>query len=234
MRLTEQAATLLVAIGFLAVPAAAGVKANLHIIGFSSDGRYFAFEDSGNYDAIGGYWSKIQIIDAATDRLAHAPFSTSHPNELEKTPSVPLETTRVENNGKAAPVLRTLGIKLNDTGEAAKLSFLDTDHLKSRFELSGTVYTLHLSTKSFPSPECYFGREKSLGFKLVLTDTHRQRTLHDDDHVPRSRGENGCVLGYKLGEVYVKGKYLVVILDTSLPGFEGDSLNHLAVTTTLK
>lgn len=234
MRLIKQSGSLLAAIGFLAVPAVAGVKADLHILGFSSDGRYFAFEDSGYYDAIEGYWSKIQIVDAASDTLAHAPFSTSHPNELAKTPTVPLETTRAENIKKATPTLRALGVKLNDTGEAPKISFPDNDHRKGQFKLSGTAYELRLSTKDFPSPECYLGEQHSLGFKLILAEAHGQRTLHDDDHVPRSRGDKGCVLGYTLGKVYAKGKYLVVILDTRVPGFEGDSLDHLAVTAKLK
>lgn len=219
-------ALLLAALALLSVPARAGIKADLRVLGFSPDGRYFAFEDSGPFDAVEGHWSRIVIVDAAADALARPAFTTSRPNEDASKTEVPLDAVRAENLRKAAPSLRALGVKLGDEGAAPALA-------EGRFGHAGAAYELQLSTKAFPSPDCRDG-EGSVGYTLVLKDARGPRTLHGDVRVPRSRGGRGCVLGYALREVRAKGKYLIVLLDVTEPGFEGPSVGRLAAAATLE
>jgi len=67
----------LVAIGALAAsPAFAGDRANLNILGYSEDGRYFAFEEYGVHDGSGGNYSDIYVIDLPADKWTYgSPFT---------------------------------------------------------------------------------------------------------------------------------------------------------------
>ncbi|MBI3565572.1 MAG: DUF2259 domain-containing protein [Elusimicrobia bacterium] len=228
-----RSAALVAALALLAAPAAAGDQGRLRVLGFSPDGRYLAFEDSGEYDAMDGSWSKIHVVDAASDALAHAPFATDRPETDGKKPGS-LEATRAENLAKAAPTLRSLGIRLDDPGAAPPLTFADKARSSARFELSGAAYEVRLSTRDIAAPDCFMETKTSVGYTLVLAGPRGRRTLHHDRRVPRSRGNHGCVLDYALAEVRAKGGRLVVFLEVHGPSTEGDSVDHIATAATIE
>ncbi|QEN86702.1 DUF2259 domain-containing protein [Labrys sp. KNU-23] len=83
----------------------AGDAAVPDIIGFSRDGRYFAFEEYGTLDASIHPYSTIHVIDLDTGQpVAGSPLAVSHDKEG------PEEVARAEVRKKALPLLAKLGI----------------------------------------------------------------------------------------------------------------------------
>src|SRR3569623_2179523 len=55
------------ALMILVVPALAGDRALFIFIGYSQDGNYAAFEEFGEWDGVGGYYSHIYIVNLSDD-----------------------------------------------------------------------------------------------------------------------------------------------------------------------
>ena len=84
-------------------PALAGDLAQANYIGFSGDGRYFAYEQYGILDGSGGFYSDVFVIDLTEDKgLDGAPFSAEADGEDE---TQSLAATRA-----AQPLLDQYGI----------------------------------------------------------------------------------------------------------------------------
>ena len=91
-----------------AVPALAGDRAQANYLGFSEDGRYFAFEQYGILDGVGGSYSDVFVIDLTEDKwLDGVPFSTEGDGEGE---SQSLTKTRAAALQAAQPLLDQYGI----------------------------------------------------------------------------------------------------------------------------
>ena len=83
--------------------AQAGDAAARRIIGFSPDGRYFAFEQYGELDAAISGWSQIDIIDTSTDDyVGGKPILVLDESEEATTT---LEQARAQAAKQAAPIL---------------------------------------------------------------------------------------------------------------------------------
>ncbi|MER9933789.1 DUF2259 domain-containing protein [Mesorhizobium sp. M0088] len=90
--------------------AQAGDAAARHIIGFSPDGAYFAFEQYGTLDAgaSDSGWSQIDIIDTRTDQLVGGkPILVV--DETEEA-TLTLEQARAQAAAQAAPILAQYAI----------------------------------------------------------------------------------------------------------------------------
>lgn len=84
----------------------AGDYASRNIIGFSTDGQYFAFEQYGVQDGSGFPYSEIFIIDAAQDKwVAGTPIRKRIDDE-----NATLGQVREQAQKAAAPILSTLNI----------------------------------------------------------------------------------------------------------------------------
>src|SRR3569833_2885359 len=98
--LARLAVSLAVAIALSASPALAGDRANLNILGYSEDGRYFAFEEYGVHDGAGGNYSSIYVIDLPADKWTYGlPFTVEEGGDTEDTP--PLAQTRAKARANA-------------------------------------------------------------------------------------------------------------------------------------
>lgn len=88
--------------GWLALfssPVLAGDIASLQTIGFSADGRIFAFEEYGVQDGSGFPYSNIYVIDTRTDRfIAGTPIRQRIEDE-----SASLGTVRAQSQGRRLP-----------------------------------------------------------------------------------------------------------------------------------
>ena len=72
--------TLLLA-AILSSNALAGDYANLDYIGFSADGRYLAFEESGEWDGSGGEYATTYYIDTVKNLFSSAPTVFERPTD---------------------------------------------------------------------------------------------------------------------------------------------------------
>jgi predicted secreted protein len=223
----------------LAGPALAGDRALADFVGYSEDGRYFAFEEFGVHDGSGFAYSSIYVIDLTTDSwVVGTPVRAEAKDE-----TATLAAIRAEAQGEAKPALEAMGIAV-----AADIAALvgdgvpDNDGTRLRFGSPSFVapgsvsgdYELRLS--SFPveavSPcENWFG-EPPLGYELnIATAGGSTRLLHRDATLPRSRG---CPLQYRLYGVvlpFEAGSIAqgIAIISVYPGGFEGPDRRFIAV-----
>ncbi|MDO8358974.1 MAG: DUF2259 domain-containing protein [Devosia sp.] len=219
------------------VPALAGDRALIDLIGYSEDGRYFAFEEYGVQDGSGFAYSDVYVVDLPADKwLYGSPFNAQAEDE---------DTTLAEMRAAA---LKKAGDKLEETGITvpAEILALRGDGVSegdgktlgfSRPACCGPIpqgpedYTLTLETFPADSPEDCVGLtgEKGLGYALRFDDGETVRELHRDAKLPKSRG---CPLDYRLYAVVQPfeqtGSYVAIV--SSYPfGFEGPDRRFLAV-----
>ena len=92
---------------FSALTAQAGDTAERRIIGFSDDGKYFAFEQFGVQDGSGFPYSEVFILDTGEDRwVGGSPYRTRLEEEM-----VPVGAARAANASKARDALIRLNIR---------------------------------------------------------------------------------------------------------------------------
>jgi predicted secreted protein len=219
------------------VTAAAGDMALADFIGFSTDDRYFAFEEYGVADGSGSAYSTIYVIDLAEDRwAAGSPF---HDEGIED--SQTLAETRAKAIAAAKAKLAELAIE--QPAQIAALSgdgvIGEADTMRFGFpmlnEPDATTGDFLLTLENFQLPETAECNDEApaghAGFALSLTGDGATRELHRDDRLPQSRG---CPQAYRLfAVVFPYGDSVVehaVAIVASYPrGFEGPDRRFLAV-----
>lgn len=223
----------------LAGPALAGDRALADFIGYSADGRYFAFEEFGVHDGSGFAYSSIYVIDLSSDS-----WVVGTPVRVEaKDETTTMAQIRAKAQGDARPALEAMGIAV-----AADIVALVGDGVPGNdgtslrfgspsFVAPGAVsgdYELRLS--SFPAETAspcadWFGKPP-LGYELnIAAAGGRTRLLHRDITLPRSRG---CPLQYRLYGVvlpFEAGSIAqgVAIVSVYPGGFEGPDRRFIAV-----
>ncbi len=235
MRITH----ILVLICALAAAAFAGDYARLEVIGFSTDGRYLAFEEYGTQDGSGFPYSSIFFIDTAKNSFAIAPIKV----RIEKEMASEGQARRRAAN-LAAKSLAAYRIVRGNMGNLVvshlptDLTFGDEDKQVRFAEEIGSMYhkgdyALQLNEIPLKSPECQSYGDDTFGFELTLSDkdANATRTLQKDAALPASRG---CPLSYDIRSVYTYKGLVAVFISVYTRGFEGPDLRHLAVTGKLK
>lgn len=221
----------------LALPALAGDRAAIDVIGFSEDARYLAFEEFGVQDGSGLHYSSIYLIDLSTDSwVVGTPFRVEAEAE-----TMPLAAVRAQVRAEADEALSTLGIAF-----AADLVALvgdgapGTDGLSLHFGVPGHEpgmvlgdYQLRLSrftTRAAAPCKEWFSVEPQ-GYELEIADGSSARLIHRDEALPRSRG---CPTDYRIYGVvmpYMSSSIsdAVALISVYPGGFEGPSRRFLAV-----
>jgi predicted secreted protein len=220
--------------------ALAGDRAVADFIGYSEDGRYFAFEEFGVQDGSGFAYSSIYIIDLPADEwVAGSPYEAMA-NDADWDRS--LHEVRADVMTEAAAELEALQITepaeilvmLGDgvPGEDGKaMAFANPSWGPPGSTGDGE---LRLSLETFPadSPQdCvgYIG-EKGLGYALTYEANGQTVELHrDSGMLPNSRG---CPVDYRLYAVLARfqgGSDRVAIISVYPFGFEGPDRRFLAV-----
>jgi predicted secreted protein len=233
----------LIALAFalcFAKPAYAGDAAERSILGFSPDGRYFAFEQYGVQDGSGFPYSDIFVIDTSTDQwVENSPFRI-----LLKDERVQLKQARKEAITKAANLLKKLVIaqpgRLLASNPSAELS-AEPHHVvvnTSRI-IAGQPerWTFTLEEKVHENAQCASYTSSPIkGFRLSV-----QRTggaviaLHEDASIPKSRR---CPLRYAIHDIITHepnsgARIFAVLVSVYALGFEGPDRRFLAVTLRL-
>lgn len=220
----------------LAGGASAGDTASLNVLGYSPDGKVFAFEEYGIADGSGFPYSSIYFIDTAEDRfLAGTPIRIRIEEEMS------LAKVREMARMKAEP-LKTKYRLADNPGVIVAYnppSEIGSDPLKVRFfpYVSAPPHdysnTLALTQRDFPVPETCAGFAESYkGFTLALTEYQGNafdRIVHEDATVPASRG---CPNDYRIGAVIsseFKEVPLIAMILVGSHGFEGNDRRWIAV-----
>ncbi len=236
MRITLSA----IALVLLSASAAnAGDVAEMRPIGFSPDGRYFAFEQFGEQDGSGFPYAEIQLIDTETDEyVPGTPISV-----LIRREEASIGEARRESLAQAKDLLnaRKIGddpghlVALTPVGE---LSEEPTQEL--RYQATPSLYVsegIHrLSLEEFDAKGEELCRSMDVevqGFALSIAADAKpdeRREIYRDAKVPKSRN---CPSAYAIGGVVTPGygssaPHMVMIQVLSL-GFEGNNLRWLAV-----
>src|SRR3954467_13724214 len=70
---------------FAAAPAMAGDRALFNFLGYSDNSDYAAFEEFGQYDGSGGYYSHIYIVDLGKDAwVSGSPYTVEPDPKLDE------------------------------------------------------------------------------------------------------------------------------------------------------
>ena len=225
------------------VPARAADNAERAVVGFSPDGRYFAFEQYGVQDGSGFPYSEIFVIDLNANKwVKGSPFREKVENE----------TALVSNaRAKAAKAAGTLiaELKIAEPGEVLA-SNPPTEASPDRHRMSFAAfylsqvkqpadgYTLTLDLVPFAAPEsCYTEDGKQMGFALSIIDkaTNASQEIQKDESIPASRY---CPRDYDIADVIAYrsssgGDRHAALIGVYTPGFEGVNRRFIAVPFSL-
>ena len=219
----------------------AAERAEFDLIGYSTDGKYFAFEEFGIQDGSGFAYSNIFVIDLQNDDwVGGSPFRVQAADETTQLAEIRSQAMRAAmgpiGNFDISRPARLIALNGDGEPEANELTldfsvpgYSDPSSFFASYELSFDIYTA-------PSGEnCmdYFG-EKAKGFRLKLFDGTSTKILHEDVRVPTSRG---CPVTYRAGAVAIPLEdahilHGVALVSVWTYGFEGWDRRYLAVPLT--
>ncbi|MGH6860400.1 MAG: DUF2259 domain-containing protein [Phyllobacterium sp.] len=219
----------------------AGDVARLDILGFSSDGNVFAFEEYGIQDGSGFPYANRFYIDTRSDR-----FVTGTPVRVRiDDESATLETARGKARKEAEAMTslpdETLRANAGDLVASNPVTELSADPFAVRvnprpvFPAMDPALQIRLEEIAVPAAGTCQNISDVKGMRLTLLEDKPDagpQIMHEDKTVPASRG---CPLGYGIGAVQTlfrpDGKnVLAVMIAVRGTGFEGPDYRWLAVT----
>jgi predicted secreted protein len=221
------------------VPALAADGAQSRAIGYSADGKYFAFEQYGIQDGSGfPYWD-IFVLDLA----ANAWVEGTPARALVENEEARLSEARVKAHAAADAILMQLNIvEPADLLVANPQTEAVPDRRAARFDAyygyrsddSRGQFEIRVADLELPSPaECTDPDFKPVGMVFSVTDhkTGQTRELARDGSIPKSRN---CPTGYDIEAVFAPSNYgnsgrHVAIVGVYSRGFEGEDRRFIAV-----
>lgn len=224
----------------LAVSSAhAGDVANLQILGFSRDGRVFAFEEYGVQDGSGFPYANRFYIDTATDRfLPGTPIRVRLENE-----EANVDAARDQARADGEKIVASVELAANPgfTAGYNAITEYSADPLSMAvnprpiFSPVDEPFEVRLEEIARNDTERCNGFGEINGFRLLRIDAKdggQTRLLHEDKSIPESRG---CPNGYRLGaiqtlEVDHSLTAYAILIAVRQYGFEGPDFRWIAVT----
>ncbi len=218
-----------------AAPGLAADGAQSRALGYSADGKYFAFEQFGVQDGSGfPYWDVFVLDLAANDWVKGTPVRILVEDEEQRLPEA-----RRQAMSKAGPVIAQLAItEPADLLLANPFTEAVPDRTRVRFGIFHNTmdppYELSVATVELPAPaDCTDPDFKPYGMELslkVLT-TGKSVAIAKDKSIPKSRN---CPLRYDIEAVYTPSGYgnpglQVALIGVYSRGFEGEDRRIIAV-----
>lgn len=222
---------------FAAAPAMAGDRALFNFLGYSDSGDYAAFEEFGQYDGSGGYYSHIYIVDLGKDSwVTGSPYAVEPDPKLDED-DTPLADVRAKVLAMAQPKLKSLKI-----GTPAETLYLlgdgmsDTAGKVATFStpmylgFQADAFTLRLGLTGVKSDICVDDIADLSGFTLDLYDSAGKHSLHDDSTAPLPKSR-GCTTDYRIYAVLAPFQSVanLAVISTYAQGFEGPDRRFMLV-----
>ena len=245
LRLSRNAWLIALAVLLGAGPAFAGDRAQANYIGFSDDGRYFAYEQYGILDGSGGFYSDVFVIDLTEDKgLDGVPFSAEADGEDE---TQSLAATRATALRAAQPLLDQYGINnpvaiaaLNGDGvldanslplDGNAVHFGQPFYAGIQYDYTLTLAQLGVANSATCIETADFPYQ---GFALTLTNniSKATRELHRDPAPRPLPASRGCALAYSIYSIIYPLESEgdpVALISIYTQGFEGLDRRFTAV-----
>lgn len=216
------------------MPSYAAELAERTILGYSDNGRYFAFEQFGIQDGSGFPYADIFIVDLVQDRwVPGGPIRVRHEQD-----GASLRAVRQDALNQARPRLNQYGIgaayrvlasttPMEDGGQEMEMVFNPRPILTPIDPLQA----LRLENLPMSNSRDCFGMVETAGFALSLqAGNGSKQTIYRDTHLPMSRA---CPARYGISDIVVPfdgapGRAVALISVYQL-GFEGLDRRFLAV-----
>lgn len=229
----------------------AGEALNFEQIGFSADGKHFAYMQSGELDGSGAFFAQIDVIDVDNNKLLVRVSDSVETLEIPIGMDVPSPQELVEGLYQEAD-LGAYGIDVKNLNKGELVINRPNNDLSQYTDAvfstwywpeggaSAPVPSYSLTVKEMVASNanehdwCY---DDPMMIKLVMvhdmgySGVVSQKVLQEDQRLPKSRA---CAYDYEIRHVVVYGQKMVVGLRYSHPGFEGPSQTFMAVTGTLE
>lgn len=194
-------ALLLLTLGLLLAWPAQAVdlpRPRLDVLGFSPDGRFFAYRQSG-LDAGNVHFADLFILDTMTDKpVRGTPIKVRRPaNESS------LNDVRTLLDAQSSRMIRRLGL----ARALAGVAYVPRDRTRLYLDMPwGERSLLSLVQRSgLAAPGCPVSvpveKGALTGFHLTLQRPTEVLVIHDDAMVPRERG---CAIGYRFASGFIK------------------------------
>jgi predicted secreted protein len=232
-------ATALLFLAMTVTGASAADNAERAAIGFSPDGRYFAFEQYGVQDGSGFPYSEIFVVDLdANQWVKGSPFRERIEDEASSVSSVRAKAAKsaaaLIGQLKTAEPGDALAAQLPTQAVADRHRIGFDSFYQSQTNQKGGQYTLSLELLPFAAPEsCNAEDGKQMGFRLTLKDNESgaEKEVHKDAAIPSSRY---CPRDYDISDVIsyrpASGpSRQVALIGVYTPGFEGVNRRFIAV-----
>lgn len=231
---------LIIALAILtAGPAFAGDASQLEILGFSTDGSIFAFEEFGVQDGSGFAYANRYYVETTTDSFVDGtPIRVRIDDEM-----AAIEDARDEARAKGQAIIEDEVLRANRgiTAGFNAISEYSADPLRMEvnprpvFPPIDAPLDIRLEEVGFAAPDmCKDLTQRHVGFRLLRLSHDpgiATELLHADESVPESRG---CPDGYRIGAIQTffpeagEPVYAVLIAVRRF-GFEGPDHRWIAV-----
>lgn len=224
------------------IPAFAGDVAAVNVLGFSPDGRVFAFEEYGVQDGSGFPYAHRYYLDTATDTfVSGTPIRVMIEDE---TVGVPIARAQAKLRGEKLFKDATLDANRGNlagynavTEESADPHRLAVNP-RPVYPVVDAPLELRLEEFSFEAPERCQGITDVKGFRLLRIDASpngRTKMLHEDTKIPLSRG---CPTAYRLTGIQTfyphnGAPVYAALIAIQRYGFEGPDYRFIAFTERL-
>lgn len=222
-----------------AAPALAGDAATMEVLGFSADGKVFAFEEYGVQDGSGFPYASRFYIDTTTDSfLQGTPVRVTLQDEAA---TIAQARAQVQQKAHAAQPDSALAENPGFAAGRNAITELSTDPMRMAvnprpvFPPIDEPLEFRIEEIAVAQPERCNDLGEIKGLRLIRVATSpggTAQTVHEDNGIPASRG---CPLGYAIGGVQTfypqAGKpVFAVLIAVRQVGFEGPNHRWIAVT----
>ena len=205
---------------FFAPISQAGEALQLELIGFSRNGAYVAFEQTGKIDGKGGSYAETSFMSVKHNRLeAMVRTSVKFRPEL-------LADAKLRNLEIPA-MMKKYGIVSGNQGRFIGITPPHKDTTISKFFTLDRMYGLSIATKptSTDMGGACAGFSELLIVKLEVSG--KIRDLQRDTWIPAA---SPCAYGYQMRSAHLYGRSLAVFVSYSDVGFEGDDSRWMVIT----
>jgi predicted secreted protein len=224
----------------------AGDAAKLTHLGFSADGKNYAFMESGIQDGSGFAYANVRLLDVVKNAYVGAAVRVVDENDEDRVSPLPLIEARALKASEAARRnARILATNFNVL-VSRKVTDMDTRALaNATFSLTPIIpglgseqYQVRLTKSAAKVPANMNWCDEGLMLKLELVNLQngKIKVMQQDRTMPASRG---CVMNYEIEDVVVNNAEfpnrpnVVVMLRVYSLGFEGADVRYMAISGTL-